>query len=602
MSDAPRPVARHECPAPGRMTPELHRRPSRPPDFAAENRALAALAQEMAGNPSGVLRKCVELAAELCRCGSAGVSILETSGAQQMFRWRAVTGVLAPYAGAAIARQNSPSDAVISNGQAQLLHDAHRYLPGPISAEQRCYESLLVPWQANGRAVGTVWAVKHRPDDRFDAEDARLLASLAHFVAAAHQMNHVLLESQRSSEALEWRAHALTRTNERLRGSETRLQRLMAIETVGVLSFRLDGSIIDANETFERMSGYSHEALRHVNWRTLTPPDFADVTVRAAAELADTGQTAPYEKQLVRPDGSRWWGLFAPTRLSGSGPDSDCIEFVIDIDAWKQTEAALRESEARFRHMADSAPAFIWMTDPDGQVVFANMHYDHVFGRPAAEMLGNGWERVIVPEDLPVLNAIGQAALRARQAFRTEARVYDKTGAIRWMRCESVPRLDDHGAFLGYTGCAVDITEARMAAEELERHVAARSAELRAAEDSLRQAQKMEAIGQLTGGIAHDFNNMLQGVSGGLQTARRRIAQDRVPEADRFLDLAIEFGGTRRRADPASVGLRPPPAPGTQVGRAEPADRQHDRTAAADHGTEGRDRAGSAGRWRIRAV
>ena len=121
------------------------------------------------------------------------------------------------------------------------------------------------------------------------------------------------------------------------------------------------------------------------------------VTAAAVRELAIRGQTAPYEKELVRPDGSRWWGLFAPMRLSGSGVDSECFEFIIDISVWKRTELALRESEARFRHMADSAPALIWMTDAEGQVVFANMHYDHVFGRPAAEMLGNGWTSVVLP-------------------------------------------------------------------------------------------------------------------------------------------------------------------------------------------------------------
>ena len=73
-----------------------------------------------------------------------------------------------------------------------------------------------------------------------------------------------------------------------------------------------------------------------------------------------------------------------------------------------RSEAALRESEARFRHMADSAPALIWMSDVQGQLVFANMHYEHVFGRPAAAMLGQGWEQdvlaggpVRLPRSLP---------------------------------------------------------------------------------------------------------------------------------------------------------------------------------------------------------
>jgi PAS domain-containing protein len=73
---------------------------------------------------------------------------------------------------------------------------------------------------------------------------------------------------------------------------------------------------------------------------------------------------------------------------------------VRDVSDQKRREAALRESEARFRHMADSAPALIWMTDAEGAVTFANMHYDHLFGRPAREMLGSGWKSVLHPDDI----------------------------------------------------------------------------------------------------------------------------------------------------------------------------------------------------------
>jgi len=118
-----------------------------------------------------------------------------------------------------------------------------------------------------------------------------------------------------------------------------------------VLFFCLDGRMTDANTAFERMSGYSRDELRAVDWKVLTPPEFMGATGRAAAELAERGTTEPYEKQHIRKDGSRWWGLFAPTRLSGNGRDAQCVEFIVDITHSKRAEAALRASEARLREL-----------------------------------------------------------------------------------------------------------------------------------------------------------------------------------------------------------------------------------------------------------
>lgn len=128
---------------------------------------------------------------------------------------------------------------------------------------------------------------------------------------------------------------------------------------------------------------------------------------------------------------------------------------------------ALRESEARFRHMADSAPALIWMTDESAEISFANMHFDHLFGQPSTALTEEGWNRIIHPEDFADFSARFSEAFAARQSFRAEVRVLDRDGAVRWLRCEGVPRLDDTGTFLGYTGCNVDISDAKRAEEHL---------------------------------------------------------------------------------------------------------------------------------------
>src|SRR4051794_34162805 len=76
------------------------------------------------------------------------------------------------------------------------------------------------------------------------------------------------------------------------------------------------------------------------------------------------------------------------------------VSSMIEITARKQAEDALRESEARFRHLADSAPALIWLTDEDGKLMFVNMHFEHIFGQSADDIVPLGWRKLIHADDL----------------------------------------------------------------------------------------------------------------------------------------------------------------------------------------------------------
>jgi PAS domain S-box-containing protein len=172
--------------------------------------------------------------------------------------------------------------------------------------------------------------------------------------------------------------------------------------------------------------------------------------------------------------------------MDGDGRISGIFVEGSDVTERVRGEAALRESEARFRNMADSAPVLIWMTDAEGRVTFANMHYDYVFGRPASDMLGGGWAEIVLPEDLKAHTSAFFEAFHARAPFATETRVIDKQGRIRWLRCEGVVRTDDQGTFLGYTGCNIDITDGKLARDELERRVAERTSALTESERRFR--------------------------------------------------------------------------------------------------------------------
>ena len=325
----------------------------------------------------------------------------------------------------------------------------------------------------------------------------------------------------------------------RLRATEERFR--LIVESAldyAILVTDAEDRITDWFAGAEAVFGWTaEEAVGQSSSILFTPEDRAAHEDAKEIETARREGTAPNVRWHLRKDGTRVFIDGTIRALRGEGGEvRGFLKVGQDVTERRRTEEALRESEARFRHMADSAPALIWMTDADGQVIFANMHHDHVFGRAAAEMLGDGWTHFVLEEDLGVFRAALRDAFRARRPLRAETRVRDGAGRVRWVGCEAVPRRDDAGRFLGYTGCGVDITEARLAAEELERRVAERTAELMAAEESLRQAQKMEAVGQLTGGIAHDFNNMLQGIAGSLDMARRRTGEGRAADALRFLD------------------------------------------------------------------
>ena len=178
-----------------------------------------------------------------------------------------------------------------------------------------------------------------------------LVAILAVHAAEPRQWTDIEIALVEETAERTWAAVERARAEDALRESETRLQKAVSIGTVGVLFFDLSGRIIDANPALQDFSGYTLEELRKLgDWAHLTPPEFAAVTRRAADELAETGTTAPYEKQWVRKDGSRRWGLFAPTRLAGNGPDSQCVEFVIDITTSKEADTRKDEFLAMLAH------------------------------------------------------------------------------------------------------------------------------------------------------------------------------------------------------------------------------------------------------------
>ena len=141
---------------------ELRKRPSRSPDYQAESRALSALAQEIANSPQNVLQKLVEVALELSRAQSAGVSILEEEEGREIFRWHAVAGQWAGYLGGTMLRDASPCGTVLDRNDSLLLFHPERYYPIPSTITPPIVEVLLIPFHVADKPIGTIWAIADR--------------------------------------------------------------------------------------------------------------------------------------------------------------------------------------------------------------------------------------------------------------------------------------------------------------------------------------------------------------------------------------------------------------------------------------------------------
>jgi PAS domain S-box-containing protein len=392
---------------------------------------------------------------------------------------------------------------------------------------------VSVPLMRDGRYTGSLYVTHTRPHQWTKAE-----ITLIEDVAARI-----------------WDAAERGRAEARLRESEQRLRLVMESTGLGSWEYDVATGVTIRSARHDEIFGYpapvSDWSIAQFNTHI---PDSDRPLVEAGLRAAlEQGRNLDVECRMIRTDGSRGWlKVGARPHFGPDGKVARLIGTVEDITKRRAAEDAAIETAAKFEMFAQTMPSMVWTSLPDGSIDWFNARVPEYCGQSEDELKPDGWTPVH-PDDMASATSLWLEALATGHTYSTEYRVRRHDGMYRWHITRAVPIRGVDGTITRWIGTSTDIQDLKSTEQALadlnatlEQQVQERTAELLAAEATLRQSQKMEAVGQLTGGLAHDFNNLLTGITGSLEFLAKRLEQGRLSELHRYLDVAQ--GAARRAA------------------------------------------------------
>jgi PAS domain S-box-containing protein len=302
-------------------TEELDSRPSRAPNLEKENRALTDLVRAMCDSPHTVLQTLADSILDILGCGSAGVSLLSTHDGGKRFYWPAISGSWKAYIGGGTPRDFGPcGDVLDCNAPLLFKHVERRYTYfQPVTPAVE--EALLVPFYAENKAVGTIWAVAHDPDRKFDAEDLRQLLSLGRFASAAYQ-------AVNSADA------------------EKHLVAIVESSDDAIISKNLEGIIKSWNRSAERMFGYTPEEAIGQHISLIIPRDRQDEEATILSKLRRGERVDHFETIRVSKNGTQLAiSLTISPVKDSSGRIIGASKVARDVTELRRAEESRKEAE-----------------------------------------------------------------------------------------------------------------------------------------------------------------------------------------------------------------------------------------------------------------